>query len=150
MANRFRRRVRAVAVLSAVLLTLLTILSPLYSCGGRSMAYVVAMKSDLRNVASDPEAQLRPSTGVHLEMSYRDSAHWTARASHGQIEGHCVISAGDEMPACRVEIARRASRATFMNLGVDAWLFVFTLRRRRVPRDRSVHDLEQRATHPIA
>lgn len=131
-----------------------TVTSSGFTCT-RSMAYVTAMKSDLRNMVSAQEAfradhgrfatngilesgamgkYFRQSTGVRMAIGSVDGRTWRARATHARLEGaSCTIDSVTGEPRCEAPTGRlsRVTAATLPNLMVDFWLFAMTLALRR-------------------
>ena len=135
------------------------------------MAYVTAMKSDLRNLVSAqeeyfaahgryatyPELQsdslFRSSTGVTVAIEFADAQRWLARATHVAIGGSCTIEASSSAdststqadylsPKCEVQRGwRRCGPNIPLNASVDFWLFAVSVRRRQGKRRRREAEL---------
>ena len=87
---------------------------PTFSCGGKHKAYMSAMKSDLRNLATAQEAHYADhgryaagvgdienfdaSTGVYLQVLAVSDSGWFGAAAHDRVEAMCRIFIGTGVP----------------------------------------------------
>lgn len=93
-------------------------------CSDRTKAYFAAMKSDLKNLASqqeiyfedhgvyttDPQAMsFTSSDGVAVTIAIGERS-WSARAAHRELESSCVLWGGDEPPTMQVHAGRTVYR----------------------------------------
>lgn len=107
-ARTWQRRSVAPAALLATFVFLLAASMPYGGCG-KDKAYIAAMKSDLRNLATAQEAffadqqkyaryitdlDYLQSTGVSVEMVNATRLGWYATASHSGVEKTCSIYLG--------------------------------------------------------
>ena len=117
----------ATAAVTAILVTLLSVVTIGYASSGKAKAYISAMKADLRNLVTAEEAFYKDSArytvdldALHFRLSPRvkdlkltlTPDGWTASVAHEDILNRCAIFVGhtalppatvEAEPACTVD-----------------------------------------------